>query len=495
MNARAFGLALCTTVSSGSVALAQSPRDLVARAAQAMGGEAVLRGVRGLAYEYYYAAFTLGQSELPESPIRASVSYGRAVHDYQAGRRVFVQENRQLGGAVGAQRFVATPTIGMNEINGVPNPAAPGAVANQLRNMRLGPERLLVAALDNPGSLSAVPARSLRGAMHDGVRTALVDTVTIWFDRVTGLPVVYETMTDDPILGDRVTQWWLTRWQPAGPILWPRQWDIIVNGQLVQHVIVTSVTANPPQADSLFAIPDSIANRAQPVLTPPPAPPALVVTLNQLSPFVWRAEGSTHHSLIVEQPDQLVVIEAPQSTQRSRAVLDTLRSRFPGKRVGVLVATHYHWDHTGGLREYVAEGIPVVTLEANAAFVRQVAAARRTVRPDLQAQRRRSPTLRTFGDSLVIGSGETRVALYRQPTVHAEGVLSAYVPGARVLFTSDVVNPAVTPSPTATLPAAGSVELVTLARARGLSVEWYAGGHGAMTAWGDIERAAAGARR
>lgn len=128
----------------------------------------------------------------------------------------------------------------------------------------------------------------------------------------------------------------------------------------------------------------------------------------------------------------------------------------------------------------------MVTLEANGAFVRQVAAARRTVRRDLQAQRRRSPTLRTFGDSLVIGSGETRVALYRQPTVHAEGVLSAYVPGARVLFTSDVVNPAVTPSPTATLPAAGSVELVALARARGLNVEWYAGGHGAMTAWEDI---------
>jgi hypothetical protein len=32
MNARAFGLVLCTTLASGSVALAQSPRDLVARA-------------------------------------------------------------------------------------------------------------------------------------------------------------------------------------------------------------------------------------------------------------------------------------------------------------------------------------------------------------------------------------------------------------------------------------------------------------------------------
>lgn len=496
MKARALGLVLCTAVASGSVATAQSPRDLVARAAQAMGGEAALRGVRGLAYDYYNAAFTLGQSELAESPIRASVSYGRIVHDYQGGRRLVTQETRQVNGQVGRQRFVAMPTMGMNEINGTPNPAAPGAVVNQLRNMRLAPERVVLAGLDGSNTLTAVPARSFRGAMHDGVRLAAgPDTLTIWFDRVTGLPVVYQVVTDDPILGDRESLWWLTRWQPAGPVLWPRQWDITVNGQLFTHIVMTGVSVDPTVADSLWAIPDSVARRAQPVTPLPPAPPPLAVTLNQLAPFVWRAEGSTHHSLVIEQPDQLVVVEAPLSTERSRAVLDTLRARFPGKRVGVLVMTHYHWDHSGGLREFVAEGIPVMTLEANATFVRQVAAARRTVRPDLQAQRRRSPTVRTFGDSLIIGSGETRVVLYRQPTMHAEGLLSAYVPGARVLFTSDVVNPPVTPSASSPpLPAVGSGELVALARARGLSVDWYAGGHGAMTAWADIERAAAGPR-
>lgn len=458
---------------------AQSPRDLVMRAVEAIGGEQALRGLSGISFDYHYAVFALGQSELPESPPRATVSYGRAIHDYRGWRRAFAQENRLLTGVVQRQRNVVTATTGMNEINGQP---APVGLA-QLRFMRLSPERLLLTALDNPGWLSAQPTRTLRGAPHDGVRLAGgPDTVTIWFDRVTGLPVVIETITDDAVLGDRATQWSLTRYQPAGPVLWPRQWDFIVNGQVQQHFYVTAATANPAIPESLFAMPDSIARRSLPP-TPPPPPP-LVVNLVELAPGVWRAEGSTHHTLVVEQPNQLVLIEAPQSTQRVRAVLDTLRSRFPNKRVGLAVATHYHWDHSGGLREIVAENIPIVTLEANAAFVRRMAVAPRTVAPDLQAQRRRRPSLRTFTDSMVIGEGAGMVVLYRTPTVHGEGLLTAWVPSARVLFTSDVLNPAATLSPV------GSAELVALARARGLAPDRYAGGHGVVLAWPDVERAA-----
>ncbi|HWO87883.1 MAG TPA: hypothetical protein VNL98_01905, partial [Gemmatimonadales bacterium] len=112
---------------------------------------------------------------------------------------------------------------------------------------------------------------------------------------------------------------------------------------------------------------------------------------------------------------------------------------------------------------------------------------RRTVAPDLQERRRRSPTLRTFRDSLVIGAGDERVVLYTTPTAHVEGILSAWVPRAGVLFTSDVVNPPATGA----LPQAGSAELVALARSRGLSPRMYAGGHGRTVPWEEIERAGA----
>jgi glyoxylase-like metal-dependent hydrolase (beta-lactamase superfamily II) len=379
-----------------------------------------------------------------------------------------------LAGGIGAQGPGALAA---------PMPA--GAVAGQERGMRLSPDRLLIAALDNPGGLSAVPDREFRGQTHAGVRYAGRDTVTLWFDRATGLLTVAETVGDDPVLGDRVSHTYYTRWQEAGlGVRFPRQVDGFVNGQLVQHTIYTSVAAAAGAPDSLFTIPDSIAGRAQRAPATP-APPAVSVTLVELAPNVWRVEGGTHHSLVVDQGDQLVLVEAPQSTQRVRAVLDTLRSRFPGKRVGTVVSTHHHWDHSGGLREVVAEGIPIVTHAANADFVRRMAQAPRTVAPDLQATRRRQPTVRTLTDSLTLGSGPGAVVVYRTPTAHAEGLVSAWVPSARILFTSDVLSPGTT------LAQAGSAEMVALARSRGLSPDRFAGGHGGVAPWADVERAAA----
>lgn len=464
-------------------AAAQSPRDIVARGLDAIGGEAAVRNLTGMTQEFYLVTFGLGQSETPLSPPRATIATGRIVSDWRGMRRATVQETRTLAGATTTARAVLVGGSGAAGNPGQQTPLTAVGVAAQRRALRTAPHRLLLAALDGGSRLETVASREHRGLMHDGVRlTTAEDTVTLYFDRASGMLTAGETTTDDPILGDRVTVTYFTRWQPSGgsSVQFPRQIDTWVNGQLASQLVTTRADATPEPAESLFAAPDSILRRR-------PAPAAAVtVNLVELAPGVWRAEGGTHHSLVVEQADQLVLIEAPQTTQRVRALLDTLRSRFPAKRVGVAVMTHHHWDHAGGIREVVAEGIPLATQEINAAFVRQVAAARRTVAPDLQAQRRRAPALRTFADSTVVGSGDERVVLYRQPTVHVEGLLSAWVPAAGVLFTADVLA-----GGAATLAQAGSAEMAALARARGLAPRWFAGAHGTVVPWADVERAAA----
>ena len=478
-------LALCVfavSALSATVAVAQrAPRDIVLRGLDAIGGEVAARGLAGMTQEFYLINFGVGQSETPASPPRASVTTGRIVTDWRGWRRFVTQEVRGPGGQLTTARSVLVGSAGAAGLPGRQTPLSAIGVAAQHRAMRTTPHRLLLAALDPAARLEALASREYRGLMHDGVRvTTAEDTVTLYFDRASGMLAVGETETDDPILGVRVTQTWFTRWQDTGGrVLFPRQVDTFVNGQLAGQLITTATTAEPP-ADSLFAMPDSIATR------PAASPAPITVRLVELAPGVWRAEGGTHHSLVVEQADQLVLVEAPQSTLRVRAVLDTLRARFPAKRVGIAVMTHHHWDHSGGIREVIAEGIPVATHEINAAFVRQVAAARRALAPDLQAQRRRSPALRTFADSMVIGSGEGRVVLYRQPTVHVEGLLSAWVPAAGVLFTADVLA-----GGAAALAPVGSAEMAALARSRGLAPRWFAGAHGTVVPWADVERAAA----
>jgi glyoxylase-like metal-dependent hydrolase (beta-lactamase superfamily II) len=450
-----------------------------------MGGEVAVRGIRNHTITFYSTAFGLGQEETPESPARATITTGTQTTDFAGTRQISVTEARNPAGQINKQRRITVGNIGMIETNGNQAPDGPGAVANVERFWRRSLERLLISALDNPGTLSALPARTWRGESVSGVHYVNgLDTVDVYFDGRTALPVLTQVLSDDPILGDRRTVTAFTRWQDAGGIVYARQFDTEVNGRLQTHTIITALNLNGTVADSLFIMPDTIKAKAQPSN---PNPPPITVSLVELAPNVWRAEGGSHHSLIVDQGTRLVLVEAPLSAQRMQAVLDTLRSRFPGKPVGVAINTHHHWDHSSGLRTVLAANVPVVTHARNVSFVRSIGSARKTVRPDAisRSGRPSRSTITSVEDTLTIGTGDSRIVLYRLPTAHAEGLLAAYVPSARILFQSDIVNAA--PNP----PAAGSAELVKFVRARGITVERVAGGHGLVLAWADVERAAA----
>jgi glyoxylase-like metal-dependent hydrolase (beta-lactamase superfamily II) len=482
-----FVAAFAALTLSSTATSQPTPETLVSRAVAAIGGAQALRGIATVSFEFNSASFALGQEETPLSPARATVSSGRFFTDWRANRRAVIQELRQPTGVIVRQRQVIAGGIGMNEANGVQTPAAPAAVAGVLQGMRLQSDRLLLRALDDPAALSPIPPKLWRGELMDGVRFAQgTDTVSLYFDRLSGLLTVSELITDDPIVGDRHGITWYLKWQDAGGVKLPRQFDSYTNERLLSHNDVTALTINGTLADTLYAIPDSIKQRAQQASA---TAPAVVVNLVELAPGVWRAEGGTHHSLVIEQGARLVVIEAPQSAARFRAVLDTLKARFPTRRVGLVVNTHHHWDHAGGVRTALAAGLPVATHRRNVAFVRGIAAARKTVQPDALSRRQALPLLTAVGDSLVVGTGDRRVVLYQLPTSHVEGMLVAYLPAARLLFAADVLSPPVPPA-APTLPALGSAELVALVRARGIAVDRYAGAHGGVVAWADVERAA-----
>ena len=481
-------VAIASFICAPSVIIAQdTPLAIVQRAAAAMGGDAALRGLTNITFDFHSATFGLGQEETPMSPARATFSTARSVIDFRGNRRLLTQETRAVTGATTQTRRVITSTVATTSTNnGAPTVDNPAAVAAGLVEIRARPERMIVFALDNPSQLTAVPAKRIRGELTDGVRISTgSDAPVFWFDRLSHLPVAIERVTDDPILGDRSTMLILTRWEEAKGVLVARQVDTEVNGRLQQHLLVTSVATNTTLAESDFTIADSLVARAQAVPATAPAPPSITVTLAELAPNVWRAEGGSHHSLVIRQATGLVVVEAPQSSARSRAVLDTLRSRFPGVSVRTLVPTHHHWDHSGGVREYLARGVDVIVHQRNVEFVRGIGAAQKTIAPDALSSGGRMPAVRAATPVTTVGVGETAVQLIELPTAHAQGMLAAYVPSARILFVSDVLSPGPTLAP------AGSSEVVAMVRARGITVDRVVGGHGGIAAWADVERAAA----
>src|SRR4029453_18158337 len=94
--------------------------------------------------------------------------------------------------------------------------------------------------------------------------------------------------------------------------------------------------------------------------------------------------GGPANSYMVEFRDFVAVFEAPDSEERSLAVIEQIAKLAPNKPIRWLISSHPHFDHIGGLRTYNHIGATIVTHMKNLAFMtRDVLTHReRTVAPD-----------------------------------------------------------------------------------------------------------------
>ena len=198
-----------------------------------------------------------------------------------------------------------------------------------------------------------------------------------------------------------------------------------------------------------ISVPDTVRNAA--------APAAPAANSEKVADGIFWITGGSHHSLAVDMGDHVVVIEAPQNEARSDLVIATTKKLIPSKPIRMVVNTHLHFDHSGGLRRYVAEDATVVTHAANTAFFEKAWAAPRVLLPDQMAKSGKKPTFQGVTDRSVLkGSNNRTIELHvLQGNPHNEQTLVAWLPSEKVLFQSDMMNPpaqgAQVPPPTATI--------------------------------------------
>jgi glyoxylase-like metal-dependent hydrolase (beta-lactamase superfamily II) len=157
---------------------------------------------------------------------------------------------------------------------------------------------------------------------------------------------------------------------------------------------------------------------------------------------VWWLAGQSHHSVAVEFQDHLLLIEAPQNEARALAVIAKARELRPGKPLTAVVNTHHHFDHSGGIRAAVAEGLTIITDRANAAFYQEAVGRAHTIVPDALAKNPKPLKLEPVEREMELRDNSMIVNLYhidRSP--HADTLLMAYLPKQRILIEADVFTP------------------------------------------------------
>jgi len=366
---------------------------------------------------------------------------------------------------------------------------APGALTASRTNLRRDPAVLLLLAHERAETLRHLGEDTIDGRRHQVVTFASADGAQIGlaFDAVTGLLSRIQTLADNAVLGDTLTQIVLSDYRevPVGTrrVQLPHRTRTTVGSEVTQDLEYSRVAVNADPTAELMDPPSD-------ALTVPAAPPGSGVALTKLGEDAYFAAGGSHHSLFVVFKDHVVVVEAPLNEERSLAVLAKIAETAPGKPVRYVVPTHYHFDHTGGLRSYIAKGITIVTTPGNRAFIERLAKAPKTIQPDSLSREPRAPVIETFSGKRVFDDG-TRTLEVRDigPNPHVTEAVIAYLPKEKAVFVSDLFTiPVQGPFPPAGPPLVAFADQI---RKQGLVVETIAPGHGRLGTMADLTAALA----
>ena len=143
-----------------------------------------------------------------------------------------------------------------------------------------------------------------------------------------------------------------------------------------------------------------------------------------------------------------MLIEAPQNDTRALAVIAKAKELRPAKPLTHVVNTHHHFDHSGGLRAAVSEGLAVITHELNVPFYRDAMTRPHTIVPDALARNPKPLKIEGVGEETTLRDAAMTMTLYHiAGSPHADTLLMAYFPKERILVEADVFSPAAAVQP------------------------------------------------
>ncbi|MGZ8540868.1 MAG: MBL fold metallo-hydrolase, partial [Chitinophagaceae bacterium] len=151
--------------------------------------------------------------------------------------------------------------------------------------------------------------------------------------------------------------------------------------------------------------------------------------------------GGGYRVLFVNFRDYIWVMEAPAG-EASREVIKKIKETLPGKPIKYIAVTHFHSDHSSGIRSYVVEGATVVTTKGNRNHFEELAKNSFTISPDALSMNPQLPKMEFVENKKrVFTDGITTIELYDiGPSPHADELLVAYLPKEKILVEADVFD-------------------------------------------------------
>jgi hypothetical protein len=358
--------------------------------------------------------------------------------------------------------------------------------------MELGPERLLLTAasappaslwIDGPVSFQGVPHVHVAFPWRGGRAVLLLNAQT-------SLPSAVEIVRAYPedvmlgVWGDMTRRIEYSYWTlESGRLRYPRQWNVYENGQQREMRTITDFEVDVAVDEETFA---ALADVSVPPAGAAPRPTRRTLTPFDVEPPEELVPGivqvrSWWNVVLVDQGDAVVVIEGPLSSEYGERILELASQRF-NKPVRAVINSSDAWPHIGGLRTYVASGVPVITHRLNRPLLERLFAAPYVTAPDLLAMQPRAAQIQGIDGRVEIGSGPNRLVVAPIGGEWSERMLMAYWPEHELLYGADLVFPPNPRSDGFFMPVYLD-ELVNAARREGFTPQRVIAMHAAPLEW------------
>jgi glyoxylase-like metal-dependent hydrolase (beta-lactamase superfamily II) len=406
----------------------EDARTVIANATKALGAD----DLRTLEFSGSGYDFAIGQAPNPSSPWPRfnDKTYNRVINfDAPASRmqRVRTQaENPPRGG--GQQPIVGEQQ--QNQLVAAGSPQAATLWDDLMMSVPYGFLKAAAAARD-----TMVKSQSIGGKKYAVVTfTALNKAPASGYINDQNVLEKVETKIDNTVLGDIPFETAFTDYKDFSGLKFPTHIVQKQGGYPVLDLTITDVKPNAP----------ANLDQGKGKSAPPAAAPA-AATSEKLGDGVYLILGG-YAAIAVDFKDYIVVIEGPQSDQRADAIIAEAKRLIPNKPIRYVVNTHAHFDHAGGLRDFVAEGATVITQQMNKPYYEKVWANPHTLVPDRLSKNPKKPTFKTVAEKLELTDGNHVIDLYHMTNFgHNDGMLLAYLPKEKVLLEADAFNPPAQP--------------------------------------------------